>query len=108
MTVDTILRLFSLIVFGLILAIIVLGRLARERKRTVFTYDLWALGKKLFVGCFLLVLLLGVTTGFFFISPTDDWVEIIAEALAISLMLTVVEVIGVGVYFRWRRRLSSF
>lgn len=51
----------------------------------------------------LMVLTLGITTGFFFISPTDGWVEIITEALAVSLMITVVEVIGAGVYFRWRK-----
>jgi hypothetical protein len=102
--IDTILRLFSLIVLGLILVIIIaLGLIERERKRTVFSFDPWALGKNIFVGWIILVLVLGVTTGFFFISPTDGWVEIVTEALAVSLILTVVEVIGVGVYFRWRK-----
>jgi len=49
-----------------------------------------------------MVLVQGATTGFFFISPTDGWVEIIAEALAVSLMVMVVEVLGTT-YFRSRK-----
>ena len=74
-----------------------------ERKCTVFTYKPWVLFRNRFVMWILMVLTLGITTGFFFISPTDGWVEIITEALAVSLMITVVEVIGAGVYFRWRK-----
>ena len=37
------------------------------------------------------------------ISPTDGWVEKIAEALAVGLMVAVVEVIGTQAYFRWRK-----
>jgi len=101
-TVDTVLRLFSIIVFCLIMAIIVGGLIVREMKRTTFTYDPWAIVKTRLVAWFLMALTLGATTGYFFVSPTDTWVEIITGALAVSLMLTVVEVIGAGVYFRWR------
>jgi len=102
LTVDTILRLFSLTVFSLILAIVMVGGLiviARE-----FEHDTWALAiLGTFIGTFGWVSICGATTGFFFISPTDGWVEIIAEALALSLMMTAVEVIGIGAYLRWRR-----
>jgi hypothetical protein len=50
-----------------------------------------------------MVLPWGATTGFLFISPTDGWIEIIAEALAVSLMATAAEVIGAGAYLRWRK-----
>jgi len=102
-TVDTFLRLFSIIVFCLIMAIIVGGLIVRETKRTTFTYDPWAIVKTRSVAWFLMALTLGATTGVFFISPTDGWVEIITEALALSLMVTAVEVIGAGAYFRWRK-----
>jgi hypothetical protein len=51
-----------------------------------------------------MVLLWGAILGLFFISPTDGWVEIIDEALAISMMYTGVEVIVVGAYVRWRKK----
>ena len=101
MTVDTILRLFCIIVGGLILAIVMVGGLivlARE-----FARDPWALGKRTFLGTFIMVLIWGATEGVFFISPTDGWVEIIIESLAISLISTVVMVIGAGAYVRWRK-----
>ena len=89
------------------MAIIGGGLIVREMKRTKFTYDPWAIVKTRLVAWFLMALTLGATTGYFFISPTDGWVEIITGALVISLMLTVVEVMGAGVYFRWRKdRLS--
>jgi hypothetical protein len=44
---------------------------------------------------------MGCYHGVLFISPTDSWVEIIAESLAFSLMVTVVEVIATQAYFRW-------
>ena len=72
-------------------------------KRTTFTYDPWAIVKTRLVTWFLMALILGATTGYFFISPTDSWVEIITGALVISLIITVVEVIGVGVYLRWKK-----
>ena len=103
MTVDTILRLFSIIVFCLIMAIIVGGLIVREIKRTTFSYDPWFIVKTSLVGWFLGSLILGATTGWFFISPTDGWVEIITEALAFSLMVTAVEAVGAGAYFRWRK-----
>ena len=103
MTVDTFLRLFSIIVFCLIMAIIVGGLIVREMKRTTFTYDPWAIVKTRLVAWFLMALTLGATTGYFFVSPNDTWVEIITGALAVSLMLTAVEVIGAGAYFRWRK-----
>ena len=93
MTVDTVLRLFSIIVFCLIMAILVGGLIVREIKRTSFTYDPWAAGKRSFAMWFIMALILGATTGWFFISPTDGWVEIITEALAFSLMVMAVEVI---------------
>ena len=101
MIVDTILRLFCIIVGGIILVIVMVGGLiviVREFER-----DPWALAKSTFLGTFIMVLVWGATTGFLFISPTDGWVEIIAESLAVSLISTVVMVMGAGVYFRWRR-----
>jgi len=85
------------------MAIIVGGLIVRETKRTTFTYDPWAIVKTRLVAWFLMALTLGATTGYFFVSPTDTWVEIITGALAVSLMLTAVEVIGAGAYFRWRK-----
>jgi len=101
-TVDTILWLFCIIVGGIILVIVMVSGLiviARE-----FEHDPWALAKRTFPGTFILVLVLGATTGFLFISPTDGWVEIIVESLAFSLMVTAVEVIATQAYFRWRRK----
>ena len=108
MTVNTILRLFSISVFSLILVIVAVGglkvraRFARDPWFFGFTRDPWLLAKMTFVGTFIGVLVQGATTGFFFISPTDGWVEIIAEALAVSLMVMVVEVLGTA-YFRSRK-----
>ncbi len=100
-TVDTVLRLFSIIVGGIILVIVVVGGLIVRMKE--ITRDPWFWGKLTFTSCFIWVLVNGATTGFFFISPTDGWVEIIAESLAVSLMVAVVEVIGTQAYFRWRK-----
>jgi len=102
-TVDSILRLFSIIVFCIIMAILVGGLIVREMKRTTFAYDPWATGKRSFAMWLIMALILGATTGWFFISPTDGWMEIITEALAFSLMVMAVEVIGAGAYFRWRK-----
>ena len=101
-TVDTILRLFSLIVGGVIFVIVVVGGLIVRTKE--IARDPWFWGRISFTGSFIMVLVWGATTGFFFISPTDGWVEIIAEALAVSLMVTAVEVIATQAYFRWRKR----
>jgi len=100
-TVDTILRSFSLIVGGVIFVIVVVGGLIARTKEVV--RDPWFWGRVTFTGSFIMILLWGATTGFFFISPTDGWAEIIAEALAVSLMLMVVEVMATQAYFRWRK-----
>ena len=99
MTIDTILRLFCLIVGGVIFVIVMVGGLITRAR---MSKDPWAMAKMSFPGSFLLVLLWGATTGFFFISPTDGWVEIIFESLAISLSVAVVEVVTAKAYFRWR------
>ncbi len=107
-TVDTVLRLFSIIVGGIILVIVVVGglkvraRFARDPWLFGFTRDPWLLAKVAFVGSFIMALVQGATTGFFFISPTDGWLEIVAEALAVGLMVMVVEVLGTA-YFRSRK-----
>ena len=101
MTVDTILRLFCIIVGGLILVIVMVGGLIVRARE--FTHDPWVIVKRTFPGTFILVLVWGATTGFLFISPTDGWVEIIVESLAVSLISTVVMVMGAGAYFRWRK-----
>lgn len=98
-TVDTILRLFCLIVGGIIFVLVMVGGLITRAR---MSNDPWAFAKMSLPGTFLLVLLWGATTGFFFISPTDGWVEIIVESLGISLMISAVEVIAAGSYFRWR------
>ncbi len=101
MIVDTILRLFCIIVGGIILVIVMVGGLiviAREFERNP-----WALAKSTFLTTFIMVLVWGATTGVYFISPTDSWLEIIIESLAVSLISTVIMVMGAGVYFRWRR-----
>jgi len=100
-TVDTVLRLFSFIVGGVILVIVVVGGLIVRMKE--ITRDPWFWGRLTFTSSFLMVLLQGATTGWFFISPTDGWVEKIAEALVVGLMVAVVEVIGTQAYFRWRK-----
>ncbi len=103
MTVDTIIRLFSIIVFCFIMGILVGGLTLREMKRTTFAYDPWAIVKTRLVTWFLMASILGATTGYFFISPTDGWAEIITGALVISLIITAVETIGVGIYIRWKK-----
>ena len=100
MTVDTVLRLFGIIVGGVILVIVVVGGLIARTKE--ITRDPWFWGRLRFTASFLMVLVLGSTTGFFFISPTDGWVEKIVEALAVGLMVAVVEVLGTA-YFRWKK-----
>jgi len=104
LTVDTILRLFSLIVLSLILAIVMVGGLIARTKE--FTRAPWFWGMITFTGNFIMLLSWGATTGVFFISPTDGWVEIIIESLAVSLMVAVVEVIATQAYFRWRARVT--
>ena len=101
MTVDTVLRLFSIIVGGVIFVIVVVGGLVARTKE--ITRDPWYWGRVTFAASFIGVLVLGATTGFFFISPTDGLVEIIVESIAVSLMVAVVEVIGTQAYFRWRK-----
>ena len=76
------------------------GLLARTKE---FVRDPWFWGRLRFTASFLMVLVMGATTGFFSISPTDGWVEKIAEAIAVGLMVAVVEVIGTQAYFRWRK-----
>jgi len=98
-TVDTILRLFCLIVGGIIFVIVIVGGLIMRAR---MSKDPWAMAKMSFPGSFLLILFWGATKGFFFISPTDGWVEIIFESLAISLSVAVVEVVAAQAYFRWR------
>lgn len=100
-TIDTILRLFSIIVGGLIFIIVVVGGLTVITRQ--FGRDPWALAKITFPVTFIMVLLWGATQGFLFISPTDGWVEITTESLAISLISTVAVVIGVAAYSRWRK-----
>jgi hypothetical protein len=99
-TVDAVLRLFCLIVGGIIFVIVIVGGLIMRAR---MSKDPWAMAKMSFPGSFLLVLLWGATKGFFFISPTDGWVEIIFESLAISLSVAVVEVVAAQAYFRWRK-----
>jgi len=96
--VDAILRVFCIIVGGLIFIIVMVGGLMVFTRE--FGHDPWALAKRTFLGNFILVLLWGATTGFLFISPTDGWVEIIVESLAVSLISTVVMVMGMEAYFR--------
>ena len=100
-TVDTILRLFCLIVGGVIFVIVVVGGLLARTKE--FVRDPWFWGRLRFTASFLMVLVMGATTGFFFISPTDGLVEIIVESLGISLMISAVEVIGAKAYLMWRK-----
>ena len=66
-----------------------------------FEYDLWTLARRAFLGYFIGVFIGGApwpgkpnNYGFWFISPTDGWVEIMTEVLAISLMATAVTVMG--------------
>ena len=99
MTIDTILRLFIFIVGGIIFVIVIVGGLITRAR---MSNDPWAMAKMSFPGTFILVLFWGATKGFFFISPTDGWLEIVAEALAFSLIVSAVEVIGAVAYFRWR------
>jgi len=94
-TVDTILWLFCIIVGGIILVIVMVSGLIVIARQ--FEHDPWALAKRTFL------LVWGATKGFLFISPTDGWVEIIVESLAVSLIFTAVIVMGAGVYFRCRK-----
>ena len=100
-TVDTILRLFSIIVGGVIFVIIVVSGHIVRRKEVAL--DPWFWGRVTWTASYLMVFALGTTTGFFFISPTDGLVEIVAEAIAVSSTVAVVEVIGTQAYFRWRK-----
>lgn len=101
-------RLFFNTVFGSILVIILVGgQIIIARK---FELDLWTIARRAFLGNFIMVFISGApwpgkpnNYGFWFISPTDGWVEIMTEVLAISLMITAVQVMGTGAYFRWRR-----
>ena len=99
-TADIISRLFSLIVVGIILAIVAIGGLILNAIKAGPSYDHWR--KTTFVGTFIMTFGIGARTGIWFISPTDGWVEIIAEALAISLAMTAVQIIGAEAYLRWR------
>ena len=101
-TVDTVLRVFSIIVGGIILVIVMVGGLWVQG-RELARLGPWALGKRFYFGNFILVLFWGATKGFFFISPTDGWVEKIVEALVLGLMLTFVQVKITEVYSRWRK-----
>ena len=107
-TIDRILWSFGAIIASIIFVIVMVGglkvraRFARDPWFFGFTRDPWLLAKMTFVGTFIGVLVQGATTGFFFISPTDGWVEKIAEALAVSLMVAAVEVLGIA-YFRSRK-----
>ena len=100
-TADIISRLFSLIVVGIILAIVAIGGLIVNAIKGGLSYDRWL--KTTFVGNYIMTFGIGARTGIWFISPTDGWVEILAEALAISLAMTVVEIIGAEAYLRWRK-----
>jgi len=100
-TADIISRLFSLIVLGIILVIIAIGGLIVGARNARFSYDHWR--KTTFVGNFIMTFGIGARTGFWFISPTDGWVKIIFEALAISLAMTTVEIIGAEAYLRWKK-----
>ncbi len=100
-TVDIISRLFSLFVLGIMLAIVAIGSLIVNAIKGGLSYDRWL--KTTFVGNYIMTFGIGARTGIWFISPTDGWVEILAEALAISLAMTVVEIIGAEAYLRWRK-----
>jgi hypothetical protein len=100
-TADIISRLFSLIVLGILLAIVAIGGLILNAIKAGPSYDRWR--KTTFVGIFIMTFGIGARTGIWFISPTDGWVEIIAEALAISLATTAVQIIGAEAYLRWRK-----
>ncbi len=100
--IDTILRPISVIMFFLMMAIIGGGLIVRELRHPTFVYRPWNIVKTRIAGWSVASLILGSTTGFLFISPTDGWAEIIIEALAFGLMVAVAEVIAAGLYFRWR------
>ncbi len=100
-TADIISRLFSLIVVGIILAIVAIGSLIVNAIKGGLSYDRWL--KTTFVGNFIMTFGIGARTGIWFISPTDGWVEILAEALAISLAMTAVMVLGGRAYLRWKK-----
>jgi len=102
MIVDTILWPISVIMFFLMMAIMGGGLIVRELRHPTFVYRPWYILKTRIAGWSVASLILGSTTGFLFISPTDGWAEIIIEALAFGLMVAVAEVIAAGLYFRWR------
>ena len=73
----------------------------------IYGLDPWTLTKRTFPLAFTLALVFGSTQGLYFISPTDSWVEIIVESLAVSLISTVVMIMGAEAYFRWSARDSK-
>ena len=99
-TLDMILKMFSMTVFTIIVVLLTGGMIVALAGE--YENDPWALGKNLFAGNFMSILIWGATTGFFFISPTDGWVEIIIESLVASLITTVSMVLVAGAYLRWR------
>lgn len=100
-TLDMVLSVFSLTVFTTIVVLITGGTIVALAGE--FNTDPWALGKNLFAGNFISILIWGAKDGFFFISPTDGWVEIIAESLAASLTVTIGMVMVARAYSRWRK-----
>ncbi len=100
-TLDMILIMFSTTVFTVIFVLMTGGLIVALAGE--YENDPWALGKNLFAGNFMSILTWGATTGFFFISPTDGWVEILIESLVASLMVTVVMVLGGRTYLRWKK-----
>ena len=100
-TLDMILKIFSMTVFTIIVVLMTGGLIVLLAGE--FARDPWVLGKNLFAGNFMSILIWGATTGFFFISPSDGWVEIIIESLVASLMVTVVMVLGGRTYLRWKK-----
>ena len=100
-TLDMILKMFSMTVFTIIVVLLTGGMIVALAGE--YENDPWALGKSLFAGNFLSILTWGATTGFFFISPSDGWLEIIIESLVTSLGVTVVMVLGGRTYLRWKK-----
>ncbi len=100
-TLDMILKIFSMTVFTIIVVLMTGGLIVLLAGE--FARDPWVLGKNLFAGNFMSILVWGATTGFFFISPTDGWVQIIIESLVVSLMVTVLMVLGGRTFLRWKK-----
>jgi len=100
-TLDMILKVFSFTVFTIIVVLCAGGTVVSLAGE--FARDPWALGKNLFAGNFMSILIWGATSGFFFISPTDGWAEIIIESLAASLAATVLMVMVARTYSSWRK-----